>query len=128
MTLQAPNATELRAGNLGFRPAFRAWCRAHECQYEYLHIDLRGRSMFAIPECTDARKTAAREWIQTMLGAVHDAGHVDAVCARLAQHSLASGAVLLNTLAYAPAPWRSFHNFSAPDTHTHAWVQFEFKD
>lgn len=127
MTMQVPNATELRAGNLGFRPAFRAWCRAHECQYEYLHIDLRGRTMFALADCSSDQKRAAKSWIVNTLGAVHDAGHVDAVCERLAQHSLASGAVLLNSLAYAPAPWRSFHDFTAPDTHTHAWVQFAFE-
>ena len=84
--------------------------------------------MFFISDCSEATKTLARTWIINNLGAVHDGGHVDAVCRRLQHNSpLVSAALLLNTLAYSPQSWRDYQNASAPSVHTYAWTEFVFK-
>ena len=56
--------------------------------------------MFVISDCSTATKTLARNWISTVMGAVHEDGHVEAICDKLTGSSFRSKAVLVNTLAY----------------------------
>jgi hypothetical protein len=125
------NATAYEGGALDFRYGFRQWCRAPDvpvkCVYEYLHLDSRGRTMHVVG-CSDAGRAAARAWIRATLGAVHDGGHVDALCARVAAARHRALGVLVNTLAYVArgSVWNAYHNASRPATTTFVWPDMQF--
>ena len=114
--------TRLLGGRLVFDYGFREWCRAHRgCEYEYIAVYAHLRGNLLRVDCAD--RAAARAWLRRAIGAEHDAGHVDAVCARVArgsaQHAvayLAAAGHVLNRQEWAQQAYSTL-----------LWPQFEFK-
>lgn len=95
-------------GTVDFAPEFRAWClaRPKECMFEYIHVFPGHDNFFELAACGADEKQQAVAWLRMNFGTVHDAGHVDALCALVREHAQRSrpstaSAVLLNTLRYA---------------------------
>ena len=130
------NATELHNGMLDFTYEYRQWCRSlgtyypgSACLYEYLHYDTRDHSMFVMSDCTTPIKDAARAWLKATFGVVHDAGHIEALCAKRAQSTTMTHAILVNSMAYLPkhnAIWNHYQNFTGTATRTYVWPNFYF--
>ena len=77
-----------------------------------------------------AAQDAARDWLRTALGVVHDAGHVQALCGLAQQHArpYAFLIALVNTRAYLPrtVQWHDLQNHSAPLGVSRVASLFEF--
>jgi hypothetical protein len=89
-------------GRLDFTSAFRAWCNrfANECVYEYLRPgDLAGNVLELQCPATGPDVGAAA-WIRQSFGAVHDAGHVAALCQLQKRESRASLLVLVHSMRF----------------------------
>ena len=89
----------------------------------------REEAMFVMSDCSAATQTLARSWISTVMGAVHDDGHVEAICNKMAASLFRSTAALVNTMAYLPrhdAEWNMYQNFGASSTRTYVWPNFQF--
>jgi hypothetical protein len=88
-------------GRLDFSDSFRAACSASTlCDLRYIS----GSCVHFMSCCDAGAQEAARAWLRTALGVVHDAGHVHALCA-LTQSPPKPHAYLLtliNTRAYMP--------------------------
>ena len=100
------NTTELHNGMLDFTYGYRQWCRSlgtyypgSACLYEYLHYDTRDHSMFVLPDCNTPTKDAARAWLKSTFGVVHDAGQTEAICDKRARSSTLTYAILVNSMA-----------------------------
>jgi hypothetical protein len=93
-------ATEVVRGRLGFTREFRRWCNAAptECVYEYvMPWHLRG-SVHEL-RCAGGEDPAAQAWLRQSFGAVHDGGHIRALC-RLQEPTLRSLAVLVHGMRF----------------------------
>ena len=118
-------------GDLDFTHAFRQACLSTtDCQYEYLLKNPAVLAYHVLSDCSGSAQDAARQWIRMSFGAVHDAGHVNALCARM-QAPRGDGqvypvkAVLVHTLRYLRA--RGFDNTQGgASTRTMVWADFGF--
>jgi hypothetical protein len=126
--LLAANVTAMLGGRLDFTDTFRAACSASaQCHLRYVY----GHGVHFVSSCDAAAQDGARAWLRTALGVVHDAGHVQALCA-LAQappRPYAYTLALVNTRAYLPrtAQWHDLQNRSAPQSTSRLFALFEFE-
>lgn len=100
--IQRQSATQLVNGQMDFTRAFRQWCnlRPHECVYEYLRPWNLADNVYEL-HCPDAGPDAsAAAWIRESFGAVHDAGHVAALCQLQQRESRASLLVLVHSMRF----------------------------
>ena len=72
------NATQMINGTLDFTYAFRHMCRQQDgdCAYEYFKIHDTYDTVHELTSCSTTAQDAARAWLTTNYGAVHDGGHV----------------------------------------------------
>ena len=125
--LLAGNVTAMLAGSIDFTEGFRAACSASVyCHFQYV----QGLGVHLLRSCDIASQDAARDWLRTSIGVVHDAGHVQALC-RLATQRNANYAFLItlvNTRAYLPRTqqWHDLQNHSAPLSTSRVFALFEF--
>ena len=85
-------------------------------------------NVFSLQACSIAEKQRARAWLRVNFGVVHDAMHVDALCALVTAYADDSPpqkacAVLVNTLKYIdPSEW----NLMDPQTtvYSQLWARF----
>jgi hypothetical protein len=100
--LERQRATQLVKGKLDFTRTFRRWCNArpNECVYEYLRPwNLAGNVLEL--HCPDTGPDAgAAAWIRQSFGAVHDAGHVAALCQLQRRESRVSLLVLVHSMRF----------------------------
>jgi hypothetical protein len=125
--LLAANVSAMLAGYLDFTESFRAACSASVlCHFQYVH----GRGVHFLSSCDSAAQDAARDWLRSALGVVHDAGHVQALCGLAQQHArpYAFLIALVNTRAYLPrtVQWHDLQNHSAPLGVSRVASLFEF--
>tara|TARA_B100001758_G_scaffold235944_1_gene236523 strand:+ start:6234 stop:7511 length:1278 start_codon:yes stop_codon:yes gene_type:complete len=122
------NATILHQGNLDFSYAFRQLCRAQSgnCAYEYL-LPHAYDDIHFLRNCSDGQKTSARDWISRAYGVVHDAGHVDAMCARMLAHPIRSSlGLLVQTQHFLDrTSWMPYMDSSMADIRALIWVNFK---
>ena len=80
--------------------------------------DATNRSVYSFTTCDAPTQALARQWISRSLGAVHDAGHVQALCAHALLHAAHSFRIVLaNTRRQLAAKgvysaWNAFQNHS----------------
>lgn len=127
--LLAANVTAMLAGHLDFTDSFRAACGASLfCHFQYAH---QGRGVLFLRSCDAASQEAARTWLRTALGVVHDAGHVQALCdlAQRRHEAYAFLVTLVNTRAFLPrtVQWHDLQNHSAPLSTSRVAALFEFE-
>lgn len=126
--LLAANVTAMLGGRIDFTDSFRAACSASaQCHLRYVY----GHGVHFVSSCDAAAQDGARAWLRSALGVVHDAGHVQALCA-LAQappRPYAYTLALVNTRAYLPrsAQWHDLQNKSAPQSTSRLFALFEFE-
>jgi len=126
-------ATESKLGAVDFSFAFRSWCLSvpRECAYEYLWVHPASTNFFQMRTCSPAEQAQAVQWLRANFGAVHDAGHVAAVCARkLALLPYLSMAVLVNTMKHTSRErnrWNMFQNATASTIESRVWADFQFQ-
>jgi hypothetical protein len=123
---QASHAAAAVNGSLDFRHDFRAFCLASpDCQYEYVLSNPRLHGFFLLANCSDPEQGRARAWIRASFGAVHDGGHVAALCAHLEGQARAYAAVFMHTLRYLAARgWDHTNDWAARPTETYVWARF----
>ena len=114
-------------GSLDFRHDFRAFCLASpDCQYEYVLANPRLHGFFLLADCSYPEQDRARAWIRASFGAVHDGGHVAALCTHLEGRARAYAAVFVHTLRYLAARgWDRTNDWAARPTETYVWARFE---
>ena len=124
------HATARLNDHVDFTETFRQQCRnnATTCKYEYINVFETHDNVFPLQACSLAEKLRARAWLRVNFGVVHDAGHVDALCALVTEYKNDSPpqkacAVLVNTLKYIdPSEW----NLMDPQTtvYSQLWARF----
>ena len=84
--------------------------------------------MFVLEDCSPPARVSARMWLTLTFGAVHDGGHVDAICSRMTSTPHKWSVVMVNTMAYASRDtvWNAYQNFSSPATQSYVWPDFQF--
>ena len=99
--------------------AFAAACGdASDCKTFIMHQDASNSTLFSFTSCEAETQDLARQWISKKLGAVHDSGHVAALCAQALGHANHPFRIVLaNTRAQLVAegprsPWNAFQNHS----------------
>lgn len=114
-----PALTQLEEGELSLNNAFAAACGdASDCKTFMMHQDASNSTLFSFTSCEAETQDLARQWISEKLGAVHDSGHVAALCAQALVHANNPFRIVLaNTRAQLVAegprsPWNAFQNHS----------------
>lgn len=128
------NTTRMVYGKLDFTYDFRHLCRQqntitnNHCTYEYFTKNAAYNHVHTIPDCSTAAKDAARAWITTEYGVLHDGGHVDAICDKIAlQPSHNAVAVLVHTQRFLnDALFNQWADASALPVTAFLWVNFAF--
>ena len=128
------NTTRMVYGKLDFTYDFRHLCRQqnaitnNHCTYEYFTKNAAYNHVHTIPDCSAAAKDAARAWITTEYGVIHDGGHVDAICDKIAlQPSHNAVAVLVHTQRFLnDALFNQWADASALPVTAFLWVNFAF--
>jgi hypothetical protein len=122
------NATQMINGTLDFTYAFRHMCRQQhgDCAYEYFKIHDTYDTVHELTSCSTTAQDAARAWLTTNYGAVHDGGHVQAVCDRINSHADRNAlAVFVHALRFQRA-WQQYMRRDMPAIRASMWANFRF--
>ena len=119
------------AGRLDFTETFRAACAVSaRCHFSYVH----GNGVHFMRACDAAGQNEARAWLVRTLGLVHDAGHVQALCAMALRKQYANKdsaflITMVNTRAFMPRSpaWHNLQNRAAPMSTSKVFALFEFE-
>ena len=126
--------TFMHNGVYQFNSTFKNSClHSDDCVYHYAQYDAYGQHMFLMHDCVAATQELARNWLRSIYGVVHDAGHVASLCdyayqdAEKRAKGFAFMIVLLNTKAYLPQDvWQQQQNHAAPQGTSYAFGSFVF--
>lgn len=122
------NATQMVNGTLDFTYVFRHMCRQQDgdCAYEYFKIHDTYDTVHELTSCSTTAQDAARAWLTTNYGAVHDGGHVQAVCDRINVHADRNAlAVFVHALRFQRA-WQQYMQRDMPAIRASMWANFRF--